>query len=230
MDPPTSASAVPAARDEELRGECAKAFEHYKKGNLTRGTDLLKKLLARHPAHPLLHYAYGRLAHMRALEQRQPAGITKHSDECRLRLIAGPGSLLAYLLCAQAFYDYPTLNDQVLDLVLDTVRDAAVNVAASPLNSVDLEHAKAIATFDEEVLGLALFPDVRECADSAAYRSQALANLTKAPAKIKDLHREFKSLVRSNPEQSALHLFINLRDAEHSAVAARAGARGRGGS
>jgi hypothetical protein len=39
MDPCTSAAVEEAARDEELRGECAEAFEHYKKGNLTRATD-----------------------------------------------------------------------------------------------------------------------------------------------------------------------------------------------
>jgi outer membrane protein assembly factor BamD (BamD/ComL family) len=63
MDPSTSTAAGQAARDEELRGECVKAFAHYKKGNLTQAVELVQKLLARHPAHPLLHFAYMRLAH-----------------------------------------------------------------------------------------------------------------------------------------------------------------------
>jgi len=87
MDPSTGVSAVQAARDEELRGECAKAFEHYKKGNLTRGTKLLQKLLARHPAHPLLHFAYVRLSHKQALAERQPAGDS-NPLRARLRLRA----------------------------------------------------------------------------------------------------------------------------------------------
>jgi hypothetical protein len=46
MDTSTSAAAAQAAREEELRGECANAFTHYKSGNLTLGTALLQKLLA----------------------------------------------------------------------------------------------------------------------------------------------------------------------------------------
>jgi hypothetical protein len=221
MDPPTSAS----ARDEELlRGECAKAFEHYKQGNRSRGTDLLRKLLARHPAHPLLHYAYGRLAHMHALEQQQPDGLTQQFNECRARVkaagIACSDSLLPCLLYAQMFYDVPTHSNQAAE-DLKVVRNLATAAAASPLNTTDLQYAKAIVTFDEEVFGLALFPDVRECADSAAYRSQVLANLTKAPAMITDLNRVIENLARSHPERSPLDNFIELRDAEHESEAAR---------
>ena len=225
MDPPTSAAVAQASRDEELRGECAKAFEHYKRGNLTRGTELLEKLLTRHPAHPLLHFAYARLAHLRALEQRQLAGVKKQFEECGNRAEAAikacPASLLPRLLYAQAFYDFPTLNDQVLDVVLDTVRAVAADGAARPLDTTDLVYARAIATFDEEVPTLPLLPDVRECADSAAYQSQAVSNLTKASALISDLHREVGNLVRRNPGQSGLDHFIDMRDAEHVAEAAR---------
>ena len=116
MDPPTSAATAQAARDEELRGECAKAFAHYKKGNLTRATQLLKKLLARHPAHPLLHYAYGRLAHRLFLEQRQPAGLNEQIEEFLSCAIAAreacPGSLLPCHLYAPACYDFPTHSDR----------------------------------------------------------------------------------------------------------------------
>jgi hypothetical protein len=221
MDPPTGAAAAQAARDEELRGECANAFEHYKKGNLTLGTNLLQKLLARHPAHPLLHYALVRLAHMLFLEQRQLEGIMTHFKECWNRVEAArkacPGSLLHYLLDAQAFCDCPMTNDQALD----AVRAAAPSSAATRLNTTDLQYAKAIATFDEDVFGLAMFPDVRECANPAAYRSQAVANLTKAPAMITDLHRQVENLGRSHPEQSGLDHFIDLRDAMHATVAAR---------
>jgi hypothetical protein len=97
----------------------------------------------------------------------------------------------------------------------------AASAAAIPLNTADLEDAKAIATLDEEVFTLALLPDVRECADSAAYRYQALANLTKVPAMITDLNREVKNLAKNNPGQSALAHSIGLRDAEHAAEAAR---------
>jgi hypothetical protein len=71
------------------------------------------------------------------------------------------------------------------------------------------------------VFSLAIFPDVRECADSAAYRSQALACLAKAPALIMDLHREAESLARRNSAPSKLARFIRLRDAGHAAEAAR---------
>ena len=118
---PRALAAARAARDEELRGECAKAFEHYKSGYLTRASELLKKLLARHPAHPLLHYAYGRLAHKRALAQRQPAGVNKYFDECIDRVeaagIACPDSLLPYLLYVQILYDCPAHNDQVAEIL-----------------------------------------------------------------------------------------------------------------
>jgi hypothetical protein len=79
----TSAAPEQAARDEELRGECAKAFAHYKQGNRTRGTQLLQKLLARHPAHPLLHYAHARLSHKLALEQRTLDSLVEHFVDSR---------------------------------------------------------------------------------------------------------------------------------------------------
>ena len=225
MDPSTSAAAELTARDEEVRGECAKAFEHYKKGNLTRGTDLLKKLLARHPAHPLLHYARMRLAHMLFLEQRQLAGVNTQFEECGDRAEAAcnacPDSLLRHLLGAQVLHDCPVANHEARDGVLDGVRSIAASVAAMPLSAADVEYAKAIATFDEDVFTLALFPDVRECADSAAYRREALACLAKAPAMITDLSREYGNLARSNPGQPTMAHFINLRDTKHAAEAAR---------
>ena len=225
MDPSTSAAAAQAARDEELREECAKAFEHYKKGNQTRGTQLLQKLLARHPAHPLLHYAYMRLAHMLLLELRQPAGIMKQMDECSDRVEAAiapcPHSLLPRLLFDQVCYDVPVPSDQALDVALATLRTIASNAAAMPLNAADIHDAKAIATFDDEVFTLALFPDVRECADPAAYRREALACLAKAPAKMKDLHRQAVNLAKIDRGQSALAHFFDLREAGHSAEAAR---------
>jgi len=73
---------VQAAHDEALRGECAKAFALYKNGNLKQASKHLQKLIARHPAHPLLHYAYGRLAHLLALEQRDEVGIITRFNEC----------------------------------------------------------------------------------------------------------------------------------------------------
>jgi len=226
MDPSTSAAAAQAAGDEELRGECAKAFAHYKNGNLKVGTDLLQKLLARHPAHPLLHFAYMRLAHMQLLlEQRLPLSIMKLMDECGNRATAArkacPESLLLYLLVAQMFYDFPAPTHQDLDAGLDALRTVTAAAAASPLKTADLEYAKAIATFDEEVFTLALLPDVRECADPDAYRSQALACLATAPAKIVDLHRQAESLARNTPGQSEMDHFIVLRDSEHAAEAAR---------
>jgi len=226
MDPPTSAAAAQAARDETLRGECAKAFEHYKKGNLKRGTELLQKLLARHPRHPLLHYAYGRLAHMLFLGQRQLAGVMKQLEECAERADAAcdacPDSLLPYLLHAQIVVDSPVANRQVLSDVVDALRRGAAAVAAQPISTGDLELAKAIATFDEDVFTLALFPDARECADYAAYRSQALTNLTaKAPALITGLYRAAEDLAKTNPGQSYLAHHNDLRDAEHAAEPAR---------
>jgi len=130
MDPSTCAAAELTARDEELRGECAKAFAHYKKGSLTRATELLQKLLARHPAHPLLHYAYTRLAHMQLLMARGPlAGIVQQFGECSLRVRAAvnacPHSLLPRLLCAQAYYDIPAPNEQSLEVALATLRAGA---------------------------------------------------------------------------------------------------------
>jgi len=223
MDPPTSADAAQAALDEELRGDCAKAFAHYKRGNLTRATELLKKLLARHPAHPLLHYAYTRLGHMLFLEQRHPAGVDEQMEECGNRAGAArracPGSLLPYLLVAQISYDYPAFSTTVDDLRL--LRAIADGAGASALCDADLENAKAIATFAEEVFTLALFPDVRECADSAAYRTQALANLNKALDMDTDLYLAAEELARSNPGQSSLAHFVDTRGAAHADEAAR---------
>ena len=85
---------------------------------------------------------------------------------------------------------------------------------SKPLNAADLEYAKAIVTFDDEVFMLALLPDVRECDDPAAYRREALAGLAKAPAQIEDLHREAGSLAGQDR-------FLVMRDSEHAAVAAR---------
>ena len=177
MDPPASAAAARVARDEELRGECAKAFAHYKKGNLTRATDLLKKLLARHPAHPLLHFAYTRLSHMLMLDQRQQMSVVQQFHECSVRVRAAvnacPHSLLPRLLCAQAYHDIPAPTEQSLDVALGTLRAFANAAGRKPLNVADLQYAKAIATFDEELFTLALLPDVRECADPDAYRREA---------------------------------------------------------
>jgi len=227
MDPSTSAAAGPAARDEELRGECAKAFEHYKKGNLKQATELLEKLLARHPAHPLLHYAYMRLAHTQLLmAQTQPAGIMKQFGECGVRgkaaLKACPHSLLPRLLFAQAYYDLPVPNnDQALGVALANLRTFATGAAQRPLHAADLEYAKAIATFDEEVFTLAFLPDVRECAEPAGYRREALACLDKAPAKIMDLHRQVEGLCKNTSEKSDIDHFVALRNAGHAAEAAQ---------
>ena len=220
MDPSTSAAARQAARDEEVRGECAKAFEHCNTGDLTRGSDL-KKLLARYPAHPLLHVAYMRIAHMLLLERRQLAGIMQQMDDCIDRaeaaLKACPHSLLARLLFAQAYPDVPVH----LDVALATLRTFTTAAAKQPLNVADLQHATAIATFDEGVFTLALLPDVRECADPAAYRREALACLAKLPAMITDRYRQAESLAKNTPGQSGTDHFIVLRDAEHAAEAAR---------
>jgi hypothetical protein len=115
-----------------------------------------------------------------------------------------------------------------MDMTFATLRKvASAAAAASPLAApADLEHAKAIATFDDEVFALALLPDIRECTDSAAYRREAMACLAKAPAMIKDLRRESESLARSKPgpwgvEASVGPHFLALRDAAHTAEAAR---------
>jgi len=227
MNPSTSTAAglELTARDEELCGECATAFACYNEGNVKQATQLLEKLLARHPAHPLLHYAHTRLAHRLFLEQRQLAGINKQFEECGTRAEAArntcPGSLLRPLLAVQILYDCAALLDEALGAILSAVPSLAAFTAARPLSAADFGYAKAIATFDDEVFTLALFPDVRECADSAAYRSQALANLAKAPALITDLHREAGEVASKNPGQSHLSHFIGLRDAEHAAEAAR---------
>jgi len=222
MDPYTSTAVAQLARDKELRGECAKAFEHYKRGNLTRGTELLEKLLARHPAHPLLHYAYTRVAHMLLLEHRQPAGIAKQFEECNDRLTSAaeacPHSLLPRLIVAQVCYDSPVPYDDMDGILL---RQIAAAAAVKPLNAADFEYAKAIAMFDDEVFELALLPDVRECADSAAYRREALACLAKVPAMITDLRRETESLAKNHTGQSDLGHFLALRTASHTAEAAR---------
>ena len=233
MAPSASAVAGQAARVEELRGECAKAFVHYKKGNLTQATNLVKNLLARHPANPLPHNVYVRLSHLLALEQKkQPAVDVTQFERATEAMKACPDSLLPSLLFAQLTYDFPPPeNMSGTDGVLAGLRRWVADAAAMPLNNAaaDIEYAKAIATFDESAL--LFFPDVRECADSAAYRSAALANLAKAPAMITDLHREAERLAKNNPGQSVRAHFIDLRDAEHAAetaraAPARAGARG----
>ena len=210
----TSAAPEQAARDEELRGECAKAFAHYKQGNRTRGTQLLQKLLARHPAHPLLHYAYMRLAHMQLLmAQGSMAGIQKQFEECtdraRAALNACPHYLLPCLLYFQLCHDVRIPNAQVDDM-LHALRGYPTTAAKKPVNVADLEYAKAIATFDKEVFTLALLPDVRECADPAAYRNKALACLSKAPAMIVDLHRQAEYLAKNTPGRSGKEHFIVL--------------------
>jgi hypothetical protein len=227
MNPSTSTAAglELTAREVRLRGECATAFACYNTGNVKQATQLLEKLLARHPSHPVLHFAHVRLAHRLFLEQRQLAGVNKHFEECGTRAEAArntcPGSLLRHLLAVQILYDCPVANDEALDAILDGVRTMAAVTAARPLSAAEFGYAKTVATFDEEVFTLALFPDVRECADSAAYRSQALSNLAKAPALIMDLHREAGKLASRNPGQSHLGHFIGLRDAGHAAEAAR---------
>jgi len=156
------------------------------------------------------------------LEQRQEAGVNEQFVEFRERVKAGGeacASRLPFLLFAQVCYDFP--SHQALGAFLNTVRTVAADVAASPIFAGDMEYAKAIATFDEEVFTLALLPDVRECADSAAYLAQALANLTKAPGMITDLYRAAGEVAKNNPGQSALAHFVDLRDAEHAAEAAR---------
>ena len=159
------------------------------------------------------------------MEQRQPAGVKKQSAECLDRTMAAgeacSGSLLPGLIYAQALYDFPKLNAQGLDIILDNLRGVVAYVAGCPLNTADLECAKVIATFDEDVFTLALLLDVRECADSGAYWREALACLAKAPAQITDLHRQAVNLAKSTPGQSVLAHFIDLRDSMHAAEAAR---------
>jgi hypothetical protein len=147
MDPFTSAGAAQAAREEELRGECAKAFALYKKGNLTQANTLVKNLLARHPAHPLLHFAHVRLVHMLAMENQADVvhEFVKLTTECGSRghawLEACPESLLPRLLFAQLCYDFRT-PDSEIDLILTGLRDVAATVAAMPIYNADFECAK----------------------------------------------------------------------------------------
>jgi len=89
-----------------------------------------------------------------------------------------PAQTPCRLLFAQVAHDSPTQNVGVLR-ALDGIAAAA---AATPLAAADLEYAKAIAMFDEDAL--LFFPDVRECADSAAYHAEAVALRTKAPATV----------------------------------------------
>ena len=234
MAPSTCAAAAQAARVEELRGVCAKAFTHYENGHPRRGEKLLLKLLARHPRHPLLHYARVRLAHKPALELREPADAVEKFRECMelayAAFTACRDSLLPHLLLAHVVHDDPTRGGVADDPIpLDALRNLAASAAARPLYAADLEYAKAITTFDEEVFALPLFPDVRGCADSAAYRSQALTNLVNtAPASFINLHREAEGQARRNRipgqpmmgEPMLIH-FMDLRDAERAAVAAR---------
>ena len=223
MEPSTSSAAGQAKREEELRGECAKAFAHYKKGpNLQQATELLQTLLARHPKHPLLHFALIRLSHMLLLEQRQLAGVNTKIKECCERATAAreacPASCLLYdLFIAQVLYDVPTVDHRALD----GLRDLAAVAAARPLNAADLQTAEAIATFDEDMFALTIFPDVRECADSAAYQAQALANFAKAADLLADLHNEVENLARRDPGQSQMAHYIILRDSKHAVEAAR---------
>jgi len=130
-------------------------------------------------------------------------------------------SLLAYLCIAQMLYDVPAPTDQI-DELFKVLCEMATAAAAKPLAApADLEYAQAIATFDDGVFTLALFPDVRGCADSAAYRSEAVAKLARVPGLFTKQHREAESLARSDPAGSQLDHFIILRDAEHVAEAAR---------
>jgi tetratricopeptide (TPR) repeat protein len=173
VDPSTSAAAEQAARDEELRGECARAFACSKKGNHKQATQLLEKLLARHPAHPLLRYAHARLAHKLLLEQRDLAGILTQFRQCFTRVSApsqadnAPASLLLSLLIVQASCDSHAPSDQAVQGLIELVRDTTNDATEAPLNAADFQYAKAMTTFDDGVLSLPMFPDVRECADSA---------------------------------------------------------------
>jgi len=135
-------------------------------------------------------------------------------------MTACPDSLLLKLLLAQVICDEPRYGDRGGEL-LAVISDKLTVEAAVPLYAVDLEYAQAIATFDEQVSTLALLPDVRGCADPATYRSEALACLARAKMMITDMHRHALYLAEHMPGQSALVLFIGLRDAEHAAVAAR---------
>jgi hypothetical protein len=234
MDPSTSAAAAQAARDEDLRGVCAKAFTHYENGYPRRGEKLLVKFLARHPARPLLHYARVRLAHKAALGLRQPVDAMTQFEVCKTLVLEAQQAcrdlLLARLMCAQVLcdepphhllYDGPFSVNAVLGVMRDLGTLAAAISAISPLNTAVFEHAKAIATFDEEVFTLALLPDVRECADSAAYRREALACLAKAPAMFIQIHREAEDLAGNTPGNTRMAQHIDRRDTEHAAEAAR---------
>ena len=104
---------------------------------------------------------------------------------------------------------------------VNTVPALATSAAARSLITDDFEHARAIATFDEEVFTLALLPVVRECADSAAYVREALACLAKSQAKIVEIHREAQADLYLGPRDPGNARFLDMRNTEHMAVAAR---------
>ena len=162
----TDANAAQKATHKQLKLDCTKAFGSYKKGNVKAGTKEVEKLLKLHLKHPLPHYAHVRISHKMALEQKQEASLKKQFKECHDRAAAAlkacPDSLLIKLLFAQVCYDNPFLTEDQRGAMKDAT-GAAHRPAAGAGASADLKHAKAIATFDEDIKELPLFPDIREC-------------------------------------------------------------------
>lgn len=152
------------ARDEELRLECAKVFGYYKEGNVKlQGTKVLERLFRQHPSHPLPHYTYVRISHKMALEPpRQEESLRKLFRKCHERAAAAlnacPDSLVIRLLFAEVCFDNPFLTDEQRSSLGASCAPPQVTAECA---SADLRLMATIASFDEEVKDLPLFPDIR---------------------------------------------------------------------
>ena len=192
----------------ELCLACAVAFSYYKKGNVKQGTKELERLLKLHPAHPLPHYAYVRMAHKMALEQSQEASLKRQFKACHDRaeaaLSACPNSLVLRLLFAQVHLDDPFLELREGVSTLQAACAPAHRPAPTAEASADLELAKAIATFDEVINDLPVFPDLRMCgANSESFSSEAEWYLSRAVAMAAELRRELPRNVQPEHHQPA---------------------------
>ena len=92
------------------------------------------------------------------------------------------------------YYDNPFLTEEQRT-AMKAATAAAHLMTDLKTASAGLKHVKAIATFDEEVADLPLFPDLRQCGgDSQKFADDAALMMANVDAMSLDLHDESKDL------------------------------------
>ena len=126
------------------------------------------------------------------------------------------------------YYDNPFLTEEQRT-AMKAATAAAHLMTDLKTASAGLKHVKAIATFDEEVADLPLFPDLRQCGgDSQKFASEVATMMKHAEAMKLDLHMEsqhmanrqqavgadFKGVPPDHPNPRLAH-FLQLRRNKH---------------